>query len=57
MASTKFPPAMPPVRTGATAVKTPAMKTAPALTKAAVAPVALRSASRAELRQGGPPCV
>ena len=42
MASTKFPPAMPPVRTGATAVKTPAMKTAPALTKAAVAPVAAK---------------
>jgi len=42
MASTKFPPAMPPVRTGATAVKTPAMKTAPALTKAAAAPVAAK---------------
>src|ERR1700722_19349208 len=44
MASTKFPPAMPPTRPGATAVKTPAMKVAPpTVTKAA--PLVVKTAA------------
>jgi class 3 adenylate cyclase len=55
MASTKVPPALPPARAGATAVRTPAMKNAPVVTKAAPAIGAKTIAAAAVSATAEPP--